>query len=113
MVSAALYIKHSVLLFQQASPGLGGLIMPLMLGMIFLYIFAIFPQRKQQRQLEAMRNSLEIGDTVITTGGIYGRITRMADDKGAIQMRISGNPDVKINIARNSIAGLATLPDEW
>jgi preprotein translocase subunit YajC len=113
MISAVLCVAYPVLLFQQAGPSLVGLLIPAMLGFIFIYFFTIAPQRKQQRQLQAMRDALQVGDSVVTTGGLYGRITQMHDDKHTVQMRISGNPAVKINIARSAIAGLAPLPDEW
>jgi preprotein translocase subunit YajC len=89
-----------------------GLLMPIAMGMLFVYFFMIIPQRKQQRQLQAMRDALQVGDSVITTGGIYGTITLVRDDKLTVQLRVADNPAVKINIARSAIAGLADLPDE-
>jgi preprotein translocase subunit YajC len=49
---------------------------------------------------------------VVTTGGIYGTITRVRDDNLTVQLRVADNPAVKINVARSAIAGLADLPDE-
>jgi preprotein translocase subunit YajC len=86
--------------------------MPMAMGMFFVYFFMILPQRKQQRQLQAMRDALQVGDDVVTTGGIYGTITLVRDDKLTVQLRVAENLAVKINVARSAIAGLAELPDE-
>jgi preprotein translocase subunit YajC len=97
-------------LWQQA--GTLSLVAPMAVAMAFIYFFMIVPQRKQQRQLQAMRDGLQVGDGVITTGGVYGTITLVRDDKLTVQLRVANNPAVKINIARSAIAGLAELPDE-
>jgi preprotein translocase subunit YajC len=86
--------------------------MPVAVGMVLVYLFMILPQRKQQRQLQAMRDALQVGDGVVTTSGIYGIITLVRDDKLTVQLRVADNPAVKINVARTAIAGLADLPGE-
>ena len=88
------------------------LLMPLAVSFILIYYFVVIPQRKQQRQLQTMREKLQVGDSVVTTGGVYGTITRVHDNKLTVQLRIAENPPVKINIARCAIAGLADLPEE-
>jgi preprotein translocase subunit YajC len=80
--------------------------------LVVVYFFMIVPQRKQQRQLQAMRDALQVGDDVVTTGSIYGTITLVRDDKLTVQLRVAANPAMKINVARIAIAGLADLPDE-
>ena len=54
------------------------LIFPLLL--IIMYIFMIRPQRKQEKEAAAMRNSLSVGDEVTTIGGIIGRVINVKDD---------------------------------
>ena len=95
---------------QQGNPV--GLLIPMAMSMALLYFFMIIPQRKQHRQLQAMRDALKVGDSVVTTGGVYGTITLVRDDKLTVQLRVADNPSVKINVARGAIAGLADLPDE-
>jgi preprotein translocase subunit YajC len=43
-----------------------GLLIPMAMSMALVYFFMIAPQRKQQRQLQAMRDSLKVGDSVVT-----------------------------------------------
>lgn len=81
-------------------PG-GGLSMWIMLILIFvvMWLFMIRPQRKQQKELEAMRNALKKGDKVITAGGIYGTIADI-DDR-TVLVKVDG--DVKIRFDKSSI----------
>ena len=75
--------------------------MILMLAAMFLvmYLFMIRPQRKQQKQLEEMRNSLKKGDKVITAGGIYGTVAEI--DGNTVLVKVDG--DVKIRVDKSSI----------
>ena len=72
-----------------------------MLALIFLvmWFFMIRPQRKQQKELEAMRNSLKKGDKVITAGGIYGIVAEV--DERTVLMKVDDN--VKIRVDKTSI----------
>ena len=46
---------------------------------VILYFFLIRPSRKQEKQLTQMREALEVGDEVITRGGIIGRIVNLKE----------------------------------
>lgn len=54
------------------------LIFPILL--IIMYFFMIRPQRKQEKEAAAMRDSLSVGDEVTTIGGIIGRVINVKDD---------------------------------
>lgn len=54
------------------------LIFPVLL--VIMYFFMIRPQRKQEKETEAMRNSLSVGDEITTIGGIIGRVINVKDD---------------------------------
>ncbi len=90
-------------LILQANPQAQGssLSMWIMLALIFLvmWFFMIRPQRKQQKELEAMRNSLKKGDKVITAGGIYGIVAEV--DERTVLMKVDDN--VKIRVDKTSI----------
>ena len=90
-------------LILQANPQAQGssLSMWIMLALIFLvmWFFMIRPQRKQQKELEAMRNSLKKGDKVITAGGIYGIVAEV--DERTVLMK--GDDNVKIRVDKTSI----------
>ena len=67
----------------QATSGKGGsLSMILMMAAIFavMYILMIRPQKKKQKEEQAMRDNLQIGDEITTIGGIVGKIVTVKDD---------------------------------
>ena len=59
-----------------------------------MYFFMIAPQRKKQKEHEKMMKSLQSGDEVVTTGGLYGTITNVKDDRFVV--RIADNTKVEI-----------------
>lgn len=77
----------------------------LMMGMIFVifYLFLIRPQAKRQKQHQAMIEALKRGDEVVTSGGIYGKITGLTD--AIITVEVA--PNVRIKVSRGSVSGLA------
>lgn len=86
--------------------GLFGLLLPMVLIFVLFYFMIILPQRKRQKSIDEMLNNLKMGDRVVTNGGIYGTIVSIREDKRTLQLKVSENPVVRIEIARNSIAGL-------
>ena len=57
-------------------------------GLLFaaMYFLMIAPQRKKQKALEKMMSELKSGDEVITSGGIYGTITSVKDDRFVVRV---------------------------
>ncbi len=53
----------------------------MLVAFIAIFYFLIYrPQKKQEKQTNQMRNNLQIGDEISTTGGILGRIVKIKDD---------------------------------
>jgi preprotein translocase subunit YajC len=105
-------INTCVFLLQSGGLGaLGGLI-PLLMMVVLFYVLIIVPQRRQQRKVTEMLDNLKVGDKVVTQGGIYGTITIMRDDKKTLQLRISDNPQVRIDVARTAITGLQEAAED-
>lgn len=84
-----------------AQTGAGGASFWIMMILLFvvMWLFMIRPQRKQQKELEAFRNSLKKGDKVITAGGIYGTVDEITDR--TVLIKVDG--DVKLRIDKSSI----------
>lgn len=78
---------------------LGGFIIPIAFLVIF-YVFAIRPQKKREKQIREMRESLRVGDEVITIGGIYGKIVKIKDDMVTIEV---GANKTKIDLTKWAI----------
>ncbi|NMB07803.1 MAG: preprotein translocase subunit YajC [Tissierellia bacterium] len=64
---------------------LGQLIIPIAFLVIF-YFFAIRPQKKREKQIREMRESLKQGDKVVTIGGVYGEIVKLKEDTVIIEV---------------------------
>ncbi len=67
---------------QATSGKSGSLSMILMMAVIFavMYFLMIRPQKKKQKEEQAMRDNLQIGDEITTIGGIVGKIVTVKDD---------------------------------
>jgi len=72
--------------------------LPWWLFSLFLFLL-IRPQQKKQKEQKAMLSNLAYGDTVITTGGIYGKVSGLADT--VITLEIADK--VRIKVARSAI----------
>ncbi len=86
----------------QGAGGFGGLV-PIILMFVIFYFLLIRPQQKRNKEHKEMINTLKKGDRIITSGGIYGRITGIEDN--ALQLEIADR--VRIKIVRSNVAALA------
>jgi preprotein translocase subunit YajC len=100
----------ALVLFQQGSPFVT--FIPLLLIFVLFYFLIIVPQRKRQRAIDEMLNNLKTGDKVVFSGGIYGTIVSVRDDKRTVQLKISENPVIRVEVARTAISGLQDAPAE-
>ena len=72
----------------------------LVLVVVFFYFFLIRPQKKQEKEAANMRNSLEIGDEVVTIGGIIGQIVKI---KGETVTIATGKDRTTLRFLRTAI----------
>jgi preprotein translocase subunit YajC len=92
---------------QQSDPILGMLVpMVLIAGIFYFLIFR--PMRKRQKQTDTMISSLQNGDKVITTGGVYGTIAGLKEK--TVILKVADN--IKIEVAKHAVAGLQSAPPE-
>ncbi|MCT8328116.1 preprotein translocase subunit YajC [Albidovulum sediminis] len=88
-----------------ANPGAGALLsqLPFLLLLFgIMYFFLIRPQQKKMKEHRAMVAALRRGDQVITQGGIIGKISKVKDGDGEIEVEIADG--VKVRVVRSSIA---------
>ena len=81
----------------------GGLVsfLPFALILGIFYVLILMPMQRRQKKVNEFQASLKVGDKIVTTGGIYGQITR-ANDK-SVQLQVADK--VRIEIARASVGG--------
>jgi preprotein translocase subunit YajC len=93
-------LLNILLMAPQGQPGGGNPLMnlvPLLLIVVVFYFFMIRPQVKRQKELKKFRESLQKGDKVVTTGGIYGKIAEIKDNY--IVVEVDDNVKLKIDKA--------------
>ena len=61
------------------------LVLPLLIMFALLYFIAIKPQKKREREMKDMQESLQVGDEIVTGGGIVGIVVRTGDDTVVIE----------------------------
>jgi len=85
----------------QGGSSLIGLALPILL-IVGFYFLLIRPQRNRQRAQQALVASLEVGDDIMTTGGIFGTIVEIDDDEGTVSVEIA--PGTRIRMLRQGIS---------
>jgi preprotein translocase subunit YajC len=93
-----------------AQTGAGGIdmmttLLPFALIFVIMYFLILRPQRQQQRRREDMLKAIRRGDTVITNGGIVGKVTKVVDDN-EVELQIAEG--VKVRAMRSLIAEVKT-----
>ena len=75
--------------------------LPFLIVLGIFYFVILMPMRRKQQKVQEFQDSLKVGDRVITTGGIYGQVTRLGDQ--SIQLQIADK--IRIEISKAAIAG--------
>lgn len=76
-------------------------LLPLILLLLIMYFLLIRPQKKREKEVNAMRSSVQVGDEIITIGGICGKVVKTKDESLVIQV---GADRVKFEVMRWSIS---------
>jgi preprotein translocase subunit YajC len=74
---------------------------PFILVLGIFYFIILLPMKKRQQKVQAFLAALKVNDRVITSGGIYGTITKAGDS--SVQLQVANN--VRIEVARAAIVG--------
>ena len=93
----------------QSGSSLVGLALPVLL-IVGFYFLLIRPQRNRQRAQQALVASLEVGDDVMTSGGIFGTIVDIDDDEGTVTVEIA--PGTRVRMLRQGISQRFAEDDE-
>lgn len=85
-----------------AGQGITTIIMLVAMVAVF-YFFMYRPQKKQEKETAAMRNSLQVGDEITTVGGIIGKVISIKEETVMIE---TGRDGTKIRILRSAIKSI-------
>ena len=76
------------------------IVMVVLVG-VFFYFFMIRPQKKQEKEVNEMRNSLSVGDEITTIGGIIGKVISIRDETVVIE---TSHDRTKIRLLKSAIS---------
>ena len=93
-------------LAQQSGGGSTGLLITLGLMFVVFYFLLIRPQQRRARAQKELMSGLDVGDEVVTIGGMYGTITDLDDSSVTVEVA----DGVEIKMRRNAIAGKVNEP---
>jgi preprotein translocase subunit YajC len=76
-------------------------LIPLILMIGIFYFIILMPMQRKQKKVQQFLEALKVGDRVITTGGIYGQVTRLGDQ--SVQLQVADK--LRIEVAKAAIGG--------
>ena len=97
--------------FLETASGSGSMwssIIMMALIIVVFWVFIIRPQRKKDKETAKMRSELQVGDEIVTIGGIIGIIVSMKEDSLVIE---TGSDRSKVRLARWAISGKNTTAE--
>ena len=74
---------------------------PFILVLAIFYFVILLPMKRKQQKVQAFLDTLKVGERIVTSGGIYGSITRLNDQ--SVQVQIADK--VRIEVSRAAIVG--------
>jgi preprotein translocase subunit YajC len=85
----------------QGQPSAWVQLLPFALVLAIFYFVILLPMKRKQQKVSAFLAALKVDDKVVTSGGIYGTITRLNDN--SVQLQIADR--VRVELSRNAIVG--------
>jgi preprotein translocase subunit YajC len=80
----------------------------ILVAFAFLWFVLVRPQKRRQLETQRMLDKLNVGDEVVTAGGIYGEVTELHDDD--LMVRIA--PNLEVRVARRAIGAVVNRAEE-
>ena len=82
--------------------GMDGAIVWMVVLFGIMYFLMLRPQKKEQKRLQAMLNDMEVGDSIVTTGGFYGVVIDMTEEDVIVEF--GNNKNCRIPMRKQAIA---------
>ena len=86
------------------APAIGdfmGMILPLVMIMAVFWFLLIRPQQRKQKEHQDVISKISRGDTVVTNGGLIGKVTKVVDDK---ELLVEVGENIKVRVLRQGIS---------
>jgi preprotein translocase subunit YajC len=85
----------------QGAPSPWVQLLPFVLVLAIFYFIILLPMKRRQQKVQTFLSALKVGDRVVTSGGIFGTITRVSDQ--TLQLQIADK--VRIEVSRAAVVG--------
>ena len=88
--------------YAQSAAGGGSLldmIFPLVMVFAIMYFMILLPQQKRQKEHKAMLAAVRRGDTVVTQGGLIGKVAKVGED----ELEVDLSKDTRVNVVKSMI----------
>ena len=82
---------------------LTSMLIPMVLILVMMYFLLIRPQQKRVREHQDLVKNLRRGDTVVTSGGLVGKVTKVVDDE---QIEVEIADGVRVRQVRSMVSGV-------
>ena len=99
-----MYFANESLVFAMTPPGgvqALSAFLPFAIILAIFYFLILLPMKRRQKKIQEFQENLKVGDKIVTTGGMYGKITRVTDK--TLQVEIADR--VRIELSRAAVAG--------
>jgi preprotein translocase subunit YajC len=99
---------------QASGAGAGGMdailinFVPIILMVAVFWFFLIRPQQKRAKEHAAMLSAITRGDTIVTTGGLVGKVTRAVDNE---DLEVEVAQGVKVKVVRGMVSDVRSKPE--
>ncbi|HHV42663.1 MAG TPA: preprotein translocase subunit YajC [Clostridiaceae bacterium] len=96
-------LHYSALNSQGGTGNILSMLLPFVLLFVVMYFLMIRPQKKKEKQLKEQLSAMRVGDSVMTIGGIVGRIASMSEDEITIYTSVA---NTMITFRKSAIASV-------
>jgi preprotein translocase subunit YajC len=89
---------------QTGSPAgdpLGGILIPMLIMILIFYFLLIRPQQNRAKEHRDMVAKIRRGDTVVTSGGFIGKVSRVTDNSDEVEVELADN--LKVRVVRSTL----------
>ena len=83
------------------APGALVQLLPFVLVVAIFYFVILLPMKRRQQKVQTFLAALKIGDRIVTSGGMYGTITRLSDE--SVQVQVADK--IRVEVSRNAVVG--------
>jgi len=78
-----------------------GMILPLVMIMVVFWFLLIRPQQRKAKEHQELLKKISRGDTVVTAGGLIGKVTKIVDDS---ELQVEVGDNIKVRVLRSAVS---------